>query len=118
MDIVFGLLVLCLISLSLAGGLLIYLLDEVRKLKGVTYVSIQGFGEFLTLIARYSTLENPVARLAKLAKLTPMEVEVEIKQHGIIRLMEGIAKTNIENIKCNVPDAKKIFDPIEKQFEE
>jgi hypothetical protein len=116
MELTLILLLACLCLLTPAIGLGIYQFTELRHIKGVTYVSIGSWGEVLILLSKYSTIESPEQHLAKLAKLSPEEVARVIEKNGIIGLLEGIAKTNLEMLKTNVPDARKILSPIEARY--
>ncbi len=118
MDIILALLIVCLVLLTPAIGLGIYQFTELRHIRGVTYVSIGSWGEVLVLLSKYSTLESPEQYLAKIAKLTPEETCRIMEKNGIIGLLEGIAKTNLEMLKTNVPDARKILEPIEARYPE
>ena len=118
MEIILGLLIACLCLLTPAIGLGIYQFTELRHIKGVTYVSIGSWGEVLVLISKYDSIENLDQYLAKIAKLTPEETCRIMEKNGIIGLLKGIAQTNLEMLKTNVPDARKILEPIEAKYPE
>lgn len=118
MNNILMLLITCLILLIPAIGLGIYQFMELRHVKGITYVSIESWGEVLILLSRYDSLENPEQYLAKLSKLSTEEVKIVIEKNGIVGLLKGIAQTNIEMLKLNVPDAKRLLEDIEARYDE
>ncbi len=117
MDAILSLLISSLVFLVSAALLDVYLFMEMRKVKTVVYVSIGCVGDFLTFIAKYKDLEKPEEELARLSKMTPSEIKIEIEKNGIISILEGIAKADLKNLKSAVPDAHKVLAPIEKRYQ-
>ena len=118
MDIILELLIAGLVFLTFATILDIYQFMALRHIKGVTYVSIGSWGEVLVLLSKYSSIESPDQYIVKISKLTPEEICRIMEKNGIVGLLEGIAKTNLEMLKTNVPDARKILEPIEARYPE
>lgn len=116
MDIILVLLIICLLFVTPAIAIGVYLVVNFLRIKKVTYVSTESWGEVLVYLSEYSNMEDPIEQLAKFSKLSQEEIRVEVERNGIIGILEGIAKTNIKIAKENVPDVKKLLEPIEAKY--
>jgi len=103
MDAVLSLLIICIVLLIPAIALIGYLLKQFYFLRDRLYIHIETAAEFLSIIEHYEELERPEEQLARISKMTPEELQIELQKSGLIGVLKGTAKELLKNMRADLP---------------
>jgi len=84
------------------------------SLRGTVIISVKEMAELLVLLSMYKRIEKPQDWLARMLKMDPKDVEIEIEKGRIIDLVSLKATKILERLKSSVPEARDIINPVEE----
>jgi hypothetical protein len=102
--------------LSVAAVISTWLAVQFRRLKSTVYYSIAEMGELMALLARYDEIENVEFQIARIMKMTPAEVKIEIEKGHIMKLVSIKATDIMATMKASVPEVAELLIPIESRL--
>lgn len=105
------------LMLLIACGAFTALAARFWSLRDTVLFSISQMGELMVLLARYEQIEQPEAQLARILKMSPEEVKIEIERGRIMHLISIKATEILATMKAAVPSTRKWMIPIESKFD-
>lgn len=85
-------------------------------LNGKFILSMKEVAELVVLLARYDKIENPAEQLARMLRMNPEDVRIEIERGRVMKLISIKAMQILTSMKCTVPGSEEILKPIEEKI--
>lgn len=114
-DLILVVLGVLLVGVGLISGWMAWSFYHLRR---TVYVSIGEAGELLVLISKWYSLENPEQKAARILKMDPDTLKLEIERGNIMVLIARRAESILTGLKVSVPDAEKLIHQIEDDIED
>lgn len=94
----------------------VLLASKFWSLRNTVIFSISEMGELMVLLACYDQIVKPEEQIARLLKMSPDDVRIEIERGRVMDLISRKAIEILATMKAAIPSTRKWMTPIEEKF--